>query len=692
MKKNYFYLCKDSIPFIEIASLDKKIVLIGKSKECDVIIKEGGVSRRHCRIQFNENDNIIEDMNSSLGTYINGTEVTSPQSFSYNEIIKVGSVEIKVSSCPLSIHNKNNSSTLILSTYMEQFKELPDNFRIALEKVIEEITTLYDISKQINSETESSSIFESIIDKVSTFFGVKRGFLMLSDEKDQFKPVVIREVEDYFKNKEYGISSTILSKVLKTGEAFITMNAGNDSSIDISKSIVQFNINSVICVPLKVESKILGVIYLETRGEQRAFNKKDLYFLQTIAEHIAIILKKEKLYIELADKKILEEQIKLANKIQSSIMPVEFPEIDGIFIDSFFEFAKQTGGDFFDVKMIDEDKIAFLMADVSGKGIPSALLATMGKGVFRSILNYSESPAEIFTTANKILYEEIQGLFKKMFITAFMGIYSISDKRLVYTSAGHEPGYVISENGGIIQLDATGVPLGIMPDSLFEEKTVDIKDGDTIFTYTDGITELTDHEENMFEDERLQKLLSECVSPQVLKNYILDNINEFRGNSPLNDDLSFLIICNSNKTSYIDEMKADLKYQDDFIEKAENFLKSLHLIPSIIDELVISLYETITNAVKYGKKELTILLKIRVYNSKIKVMVRNPKEELEIEGLKNLKELIENKKTGKRGLPLVFNLNDGFYFEYDEDYTYCYFWKNIKETSYYGNFNQKSES
>jgi len=78
MKKNYFYLCKDKIPCIEIASLDKKIVLIGKSKECDVILKEGGVSRRHCRIHFNEDDNIIEDMNSSLGTYINGTEVTSP--------------------------------------------------------------------------------------------------------------------------------------------------------------------------------------------------------------------------------------------------------------------------------------------------------------------------------------------------------------------------------------------------------------------------------------------------------------------------------------------------------------------------------------------------------------------------------------------------------------------------------------
>ncbi|MDD5089474.1 MAG: SpoIIE family protein phosphatase [Candidatus Wallbacteria bacterium] len=674
----FFYQCVNGKPLKELARIDKQVVVIGRSAECDLVIKAHGVSRTHCRITEQGQAFVVEDLGSSLGTLLDGREVTKPGLVGSAVPVKIGELEFIVSESPLSLSKELKTTSMIIDAYLEQFPDATPLLKKALEKVIGEITTLYDLARQINCEAESSRIFSNIMDKISAFFGVKRGFIMIVDNKGQYKPVVVKEVEEYFAGDEVALSKTIATKVIRSGEPFITGNAGADKNLDMSVSIVQYQIHSVLCVPLKAGVKIVGLVYLETDKDQPAFSRKDLYFLQAIGEHIAIILEKERLYSELAEKRVTDEQLRLAQKIQYSILPVELPEFPGIFIDSHCEFAKEIGGDFYDAIRLDRNRVALLIGDVSGKGIPSALLATMGKGIFRAILADPTGPGAALTKANRLIYGEIQGLFKKMFITFFLAVYDAEKRELTYSSAGHETAFIARGNE-IIELPAQGMPLAVSQEEVYREQSVELHEGDLFFVYTDGIPELKNSSEEFFEIFRLKELLVKNLKRRELKRELSSGINEFRKGADLSDDLTYLAMALAPELTLKISMPAELTGVEAAAERAEQFLSSHSVDSEVIDEMVIILYEALSNAVKYGRQgpDFEVDLSVQLLNNKIKTTVRNTKDRMTAIPALNLKKLMQDRTAGKRGLPLILNLSSRAFFEYDEEYTLFTFYKNL---------------
>lgn len=240
---------------------------------------------------------------------------------------------------------------------------------------------------------------------------------------------------------------------------------------------------------------------------------------------------------------VLKKELNLAHKIQQSILPQEFVLHASCDIHAFMTPAKEIGGDFYDFFPLDSDKVAFLVADVSGKGVPSALFAMANQALIRGISSgLCTSTGELL---NKINVKCCKNNENCMFVTLFLAILDAKNGKLTYTNAGHTPPVVVDANGSCSLLPLTeDVPLGISEDEKFSENTIDIKPQDTIFVYTDGVTEMMNSRGEEYGEERMIADLGTQTgkSLEEMGNHIYKKANEFADGVQQFDDLTYLLM------------------------------------------------------------------------------------------------------------------------------------------------------
>ena len=240
---------------------------------------------------------------------------------------------------------------------------------------------------------------------------------------------------------------------------------------------------------------------------------------------------------------VLKKELNLAHKIQQSILPQEFVLHASCDIHAFMTPAKEIGGDFYDFFPLDSDKVAFLVADVSGKGVPSALFAMANQALIRGISSgLCTSTGELL---NKINVKCCKNNENCMFVTLFLAILDAKNGKLTYTNAGHTPPVVVDANGSCSLLPLTeDVPLGISEDEKFSENTIDIKPQDTIFVYTDGVTEMMNSRGEEYGEERMIADLGTQAgkSLEEMGDHIYKKANEFADGVQQFDDLTYLLM------------------------------------------------------------------------------------------------------------------------------------------------------
>ncbi|MCB1114205.1 MAG: SpoIIE family protein phosphatase [Chlamydiia bacterium] len=242
----------------------------------------------------------------------------------------------------------------------------------------------------------------------------------------------------------------------------------------------------------------------------------------------------------------IEKELDVAKSIQSSIIPHNFDPIPG---NTSFEIlgsmtpAKHIGGDFFDFFPLPDNRLGFSIADVSGKGIPAALFMTMSRGLLRSLGQKSLSPLECLTQLNTLLSVENES---SMFVTAFYGIYDYEKGYITYCNAGHNPPYLIRSSGQLEQIGRSeGIALGVTTDLItYQEHTLQIKPGDTLLLYTDGVTEAMNPTRHLFGEARLESSLKahkDAPLPDLIRGVIQD-VDAFSNGREQADDLTLLAI------------------------------------------------------------------------------------------------------------------------------------------------------
>ena len=242
----------------------------------------------------------------------------------------------------------------------------------------------------------------------------------------------------------------------------------------------------------------------------------------------------------------IKGDLAVAREIQQAILPRIFPPFpenaDMLDIAASMNAAKDVGGDFYDFFRIDDDCIGFVIADVSGKGVPAAIFMAVSRTLIRATGIRAVSPSECITYSNGLLEKES---VNNMFVTVFYGIYNIKTGEVKYTNAGHNPPYVLKQNGSAEKLPVTGnMAIGIFGDYEYQEETLQLEHGDTLLLYTDGVTEAINPREEEYGDERLCKLL--CQSNKLTCQEIIDtvkaDVKTFADGEEQSDDITLLAL------------------------------------------------------------------------------------------------------------------------------------------------------
>ena len=238
----------------------------------------------------------------------------------------------------------------------------------------------------------------------------------------------------------------------------------------------------------------------------------------------------------------LRQELNIAQSMQLSILPTTFPSTEAYGVHGRVIPAKEVGGDFYDIYRLENGKLGLVIADVSGKGIPAALFMMVCRTLLKGIAIGTNSPAEALTEANVLLHAENQ---ESMFVTVFYGVYSPRTGTLTFSNAGHEPPVVRRKDGSTESLPSTGgVPLGIVDDVEFEEKSVELASGDVAYLFTDGVTEALSETEEEFGEARVHTTIAgvDSGSAQDAVDAIVNAVVSFAGEAEQFDDLTCLVL------------------------------------------------------------------------------------------------------------------------------------------------------
>ena len=309
-----------------------------------------------------------------------------------------------------------------------------------------------------------------------------------------------------------------------------------------------------------------------------------------------------------AVKERMENELEIAKGIQMSMIPKIFPsypERGDIDIFASIVPAKEVGGDLFDFFIMDE-KLYFCIGDVSGKGVPASLVMAVTRSLFRTLAAHEKSPGRIVTAMNESMSDMNEST---MFVTFFCGVLDMKTGHLRYCNAGHNAPVLLNTAKTPLPV-VSNVPLGIVAGTAFQEQETDLKYDDTLFLYTDGVTEAENAKHELFGEERMINALSELKGSKAHLEEMQKAISDFVGNAPQSDDITMLFIHYLNEETP-DTSERHLLIHNDIqqIPQLADFVETIaeekHLDHSLTLSLNLALEEAVTNVIMYAYPEGT---------------------------------------------------------------------------------------
>jgi sigma-B regulation protein RsbU (phosphoserine phosphatase) len=328
----------------------------------------------------------------------------------------------------------------------------------------------------------------------------------------------------------------IVGWVARTGKSIIVP----DTSLDTRYIAARPTTRSEMACPLIAEGKVIGVFNLESDRED-TYTDAHLEVLQAFASQGAAAIERARL-LEVAEvNRQLERELAIARQIQTSFLPKSSPQVPGFDIAGINLPYSEVGGDYFDFISIVENQTGIAICDVSGKGIPAALLMAAYRAMLLAEIRNQFALRIIFAKVNTLLHESTD---RGKFVTAFYGVLDSKTRVLTFSNAGHDPPILRRADGRVESLSEGGLPLGVLPDSRYEERPVGLSTGDVLLLFTDGVSEATNSEGEQYGPGRLEALLGELTSASArqIVDSVVERVTAFAGGTDrLSDDLT--VVC-----------------------------------------------------------------------------------------------------------------------------------------------------
>jgi len=415
---------------------------------------------------------------------------------------------------------------------------------------VDKLRMLLDITKTISRSLDLDEVLNLVMDTLDSLIPYDAAGIYLvkcsqplfetegqSDETCVFHTQAVRGYEiDDLQELHLKMGEGLIGHVAVTGKPYVSHDVRTDPRYINARP----RTNSEMVAPIISNNEVIGVFDLES-DELNAYSNDDLEVLMLLASQVAIIIEKVMLHEQMIEKQRLETQLEVARQVQLELLPGRDPQLESFDISAYNFPTEEVSGDYYDWVRIYDDQIGIVIADVSGKGVPAALLMAFLRASLRAATHIGYAPHISMSKVNYLLWESIE---RNQFVTAFYGILDATNRTLAYSNAGHNPPLLMKVDGTVRFEERGGVPLGMFRDSRYYEYFETIEPGEVFVLYTDGVTEAMNSTDEEYGRDRLVTAVRACrdLPAREMIDFIHRELMAWTEGRGAHDDVTFFII------------------------------------------------------------------------------------------------------------------------------------------------------
>ncbi len=498
-----------------LVSLDGEKFILGRNPDCGIVIPVTSVSREHAQILRIQGRYYIEDKQSRNGTYVNNQAITARTLLKSNDRVRICDFLAvfldQQQNTPLELPESGEEADAETSSTVEAMLTPSSNLLLETQPA-EKLRGLLDISANLSKTLDLNELMPKIVESLFQLFRqADRCFVIQAEEgTNRLLPRVVKTRRPN-EDQNARPSRTIVRRCLESGQAFLTNDASRDERIQLSQSVVDFRIRSVMCVPLcPAEGKPFGVIQLDTQDRSKTFTQEDLKLLWGVANQAAIAMENARMHEEAVIRERFNRDLELAKRVQTSFLPSTLPEVAGYDFFAHYQPAQVVGGDYYGFIPLPQGRLAVALGDVAGKGISAALLMAKLSSDARYCFLAEPDLGQAVSRLNDLLFEFTSPMDR--FVTLSAAVLDPARHTITLVSAGH-PSPQLWRKGQAALQDAVprstaGLPLGMVAGSAYNACEIALEPGDNLLLFSDGITDALDVRNNPFGMKGVQRVVA----------------------------------------------------------------------------------------------------------------------------------------------------------------------------------------
>jgi sigma-B regulation protein RsbU (phosphoserine phosphatase) len=411
-------------------------------------------------------------------------------------------------------------------------------------KQFEQLQNLVSSTARITSSLHLDQVLEQVMESVISMTGAERAYLMLRDPDTN--ELLIHKARNWdnqvVPEQDRAFSRSVINSALEKAEPIILLNAQNDARFGTVESVIAQGLISIMCIPLLLDDRTVGVLYAEHRIRQAIFSADMIPLLAAFGTQAAIAIEKARLHEEELQKQRIDQELSVGQRIQLSLLPKSCPTMPGWDFAATYQAARVVGGDFYDFVALPDGQLGIVVADVADKGIPAAIFMAVTRTMIHTAALNGDHPSETLTQTNQLITENST---TDLFLTAFYAVLDSETGHLLYANAGHNhPLLFHAATGTFERLTAHGIILGQFPDIRLENREAWIVPGDVAVFYTDGLTEAMTADHQEFGEERLYQAIADNyhLDANGVMSAIVEALAAFTQDAVPSDDLTIVVV------------------------------------------------------------------------------------------------------------------------------------------------------
>lgn len=539
-----------------VVTIDKVPFRIGRLSESELKISDPCVSRQHAEILLQQGGAYqLVDRKSKSGTFVNGRRIDACV-LKHNDRIGFGPAQY-----PHAVFVTNNCAE---AAALETPQPLPAAHLSTTTMLwssagadLQNVSRMLESFRVFISGLPLSEIVSLVLDTAIQITMAERAFLVLK-EAGQLRFQQGKDASGAtLSERHFQVSGSVLKRVVDSGQkVMINDGQGGEQDLQQAASVVMLELRTIVCLPLKKfqmadatlspggkpapPQEVIGALYLDGRNATGCLSSLSEGILDKLAADVSAVVENARLLKEVREKERLEMELATAQQIQQSLMPeiqadYRFFRASALNIPS-----RAISGDMYDLIPLPGDRYSFAIADVAGKGPPAAILSSLVQGMLFAQAQKMEDPLPCIQAVNRYL---VQRTHSERFVSMFYATLD-RDGSFRFVNAGHNPPFHITAEGNVEELRAQGVVLGVFEGPPFAQVSLQLKPGDIVCMYTDGITEASNPANELFGEDRLQSVLvnNRSLPTRDIVRSVLDSVARHCSGAPQSDDLTLFLV------------------------------------------------------------------------------------------------------------------------------------------------------